>query len=347
MVRGGGSWGRSPRAGACRRGVAKTKPAVTERAERETLRILVPISFLLYFGSLGLSSLCQIISDAVPAATQALVAIVTIKWSLLFLVCVSVIQQRRHYAFLWGAIGIEFFTGLLGYFSSFKNGFFLVIIVMLASRHIWNVRRVLLAVSICLLLVVSSVVWSAIKEDYRDFLSQGSKTQEVLVPIPERVDKLQELVGGLSDEGFFHGVDALISRVGYVTYFALSIGTVPEHLPYERGRLWLDAVKHVFMPRVFFPNKPIIDDSARTTYYTGVVVAGLEQGTSISIGYMGESCIDIGPVGMFIPIFLLGLIYGYIYRLFAKHARYIVFFVAAATSSLLFSAYNFETSNVY
>jgi uncharacterized membrane protein len=77
-----------------------------------------------------------------------------------------------------------------------------------------------------------------------------------------------------------------------------------------------------------------------------VVVAGLEQGTSISIGYMGESYIDFGPIGMFVPIFLLGLLYGYIYRLFVRYARYKLIGFAAATAVLLFSAYNFETSNV-
>src|SRR2546423_4274414 len=45
-----------------RLGMGQKQPAVTERAEREKLRILVPITFLLYVGSLGLSSLFQIIS---------------------------------------------------------------------------------------------------------------------------------------------------------------------------------------------------------------------------------------------------------------------------------------------
>jgi hypothetical protein len=327
-------------------GMGRVERAVGERAESEALRISVPAAFIAYAASFGVSTISKIISDHVPLVAQAFVAIIAIKWLLLFLLCLSVVQQRRHYAFLWCAIGLEFCTGLLGYFSTFKDGFLILIVVMLATRHRWNVRRILLAATVCLLLVVSSIVWSAIKEDYRDFLNQGFRSQEVLVPVPERIDKLQELVSGLSDDGFFRGVDALIARVGYVTYFALTIGNVPEHLPYENGRLWRDAVKHVFIPRVLFPGKGIIDDSARTTYYTGVVVAGLEQGTSISIGYMGESYIDFGPIGMFVPIFLLGLLYGYIYRLFVRYARYKLIGFAAATAVLLFSAYNFETSNV-
>ena len=319
---------------------------LARRAESEALQCSVPIAFVLYLVTFGLSSAFRILSDQIPQLAQALVATVTIKWTLLFVVCLSVIQQRRHFPFLWTAVGVEFFTGLLGYFSSFKNVFFLLIIVMLASRHLWNAKRIILSAVVCVFLIVSSVIWSAIKEDYREFLNQGSKSQEVLVPIPARLGKLQELVTNLTDEGFFQGVDALISRVGYVTYFALTIGNVPDNLPYENGQLWLGAVKHVFMPRVLFPEKAPIDDSERTTYYTGVKVAGMEQGTSISIGYMGESYIDFGPIGMFMPILLLGLLFGVIYRVFIKYARFKIIGFGAATSVLLFSAYNFETSNI-
>ena len=329
-----------------RLGMGRRDRSIMERAESEALQISVPTALFLYLGSFGASTFLRMFSGQFPQATQALVATATIKWMLLFLLCLSVIQQRRQYAFLWAAVALEFFTGLLGYFSSFKNVFFLLIIAMLASRHLWNAKRVLLSVVVCLILVISSIIWSAIKEEYRDFLNQGSRMQEVVVPIPARVDKLQELVGGLTDEGFFQGVEALISRVGYVTYFALTIGNVPDHLPYERGQLWLGAVKHVLMPRAFFPGKAIIDDSVRTSYYTGVQVAGMEQGTSISIGYMGESYIDFGPFGMCAPIFVLGLLFGYLHRFFVKYSRFKTVGFAAATSVLLFSAYNFETSNI-
>ena len=50
--------------------------------------------------------------------------------------------------------------------------------------------------------------------------------------------------------------------------------------------------------------------------YTGSRVAGTEEGTSIGIGYMAESYIDFGPIYMFVPILLLGVFYGLIYRYF-------------------------------
>lgn len=333
-------------AGGIRLGMGQRKPQIADRAEAETLQCSAPLAFGMYFVSLVASAALRIVADRIAQLTQPLLAIATMKWIFLFILCFTVLQSRRGHFYLWLAVLIEFFVGLLGYFSTFKNVFFLLIVVMLASRNIWNLKRIILGVAVCLVLIITSIMWSAIKQDYRDFLNQGSQAQETVVPVSARVEKLQDLVTGLTDEGFFRGVDALIARVGYVTYFALTIGTVPDHIPYERGQLWIGAVKHVLMPRLFFPGKPVIDDSARTSYYTGVMVAGEDQGASISMGYMAESYVDFGPVGMFLPIGLLGMFYGFIYRWLVFRSRFKMFGFASATAILLFSAYNFETSNV-
>ena len=56
--------------------------------------------------------------------------------------------------------------------------------------------------------------------------------------------------------------------------------------------------------------------------YTGVFLASDAQGVSISIGYMVDSYIDFGTMGMFFPIFLLGLLWGTIYKVFFTKSRY-------------------------
>ena len=75
-------------------------------------------------------------------------------------------------------------------------------------------------------------------------------------------------------------------------------------------------------------------------------VAGSEQDTSIGIGYVGESYIDFGPIGMFIPIFLLGVLYGVINRFFITGTRHKLLGSALAVSVLVFNAYKIETSNI-
>src|SRR5262249_38165568 len=124
------------------------------------------------------------------------------------------------------------------------------------------------------------------------------------------------------------------------------IVNVPENVPYEHGTLWFGAIQHAFMPRLFFPNKPTLDDSVRTQKYTGMEVAGREQGASIGIGYIAESYIDFGRYWMLAPIFLLGVFYGLIYRFFAFRQRYGLLGVAAAIAILVFGAYSIETSNI-
>jgi hypothetical protein len=109
--------------------------------------------------------------------------------------------------------------------------------------------------------------------------------------------------------------------------------------------LWWGAIQHVLMPRFLFPNKPAIHDSYRTRFYTRLHVAGPEEGTSVGIGYMGESYVDFGPVGMFTPIFLLGLFYGFIYRWFVQYYELKVIGFAIVTSIIIFGASALEVTN--
>jgi hypothetical protein len=84
-------------------------------------------------------------------------------------------------------------------------------------------------------------------------------------------------------------------------------------MPHENGALFWDAVSRPVMPRLLFPDKEAIDDSVRTNHYTGGL-SGTSEGTSISLGYVAESYIDFGTIGMFPALFLVGLLFGRIYR---------------------------------
>src|SRR5262249_13644375 len=141
------------------------------------------------------------------------------------------------------------------------------------------------------------------------------------------------------------GFEESVERVSYVTYFAHCLANVPANIPFEHGALWLGAVQHSLAPRFLFPNKPTIDDSVRTAKYTGMEVAGRETGASIGIGYMAESSIALGRYGMFAPIFLLGLFFGLVYRVFMSRKREHLLGMACALAILVFGAYTIETSN--
>jgi len=73
----------------------------------------------------------------------------------------------------------------------------------------------------------------------------------------------------------------------------------------------------VFMPRMFFPEKKVLNDKQHLNKYTGLNIYGT---ASFSLGYIPESYIDFGYTFMWVPIFLLGFLIGKIYNNILFHS---------------------------
>ncbi len=243
-------------------------------------------------------------------------------------------------------MGLEFCSGLLGAFANFKSVFFVLAVAALSSSRALQGRRLVTNVLCFVIVFTAGVVWTAVKTDYRSFLADQTLSDDLAPPAARRFEKLGDLVQSLNTNDLSDGIEGMIMRVSYVRFFALSIVNVPTNVSYEGGRLWGGAITHVLTPRVLFPEKEHLDDSERTRLYTGIQVSGVEQNTSIGIGYVGESYIDFGPVIMFVPIFALGLVYGLIYRVFVIRTRHAIIGSALAVACLIFNAYEIERSNI-
>ena len=86
-----------------------------------------------------------------------------------------------------------------------------------------------------------------------------------------------------------------------------------------------------------------MDDSQRTNKYTREHFADFSKGVSISIGYYAESYIDFGYL-MFIMLFILGLLYGNLYKLILLKNKNVI--IPFAFIIVIFSGtYTFETRN--
>jgi hypothetical protein len=311
----------------------------------DALRVDIGKAFVAYLISFVIAGVAERVAFSVPAVTQLIAAFVTLKWLTIFIIGYAIIEQRGGYIFLGSIVLIEIVVGSLGFFSGFKSVFFVLLVVALSSPLAFRGRRLAITFAITVALSCFGVVWSAIKADYREYLNQGSEQQIVAVSAEESADKLTDLLGNVSWESLTNGLDSMILRVSYTNYFALTLINVPDNVPYEHGALWLGALKHIVTPRLFFPEKASLSDSDRTTLYTGIQVAGESRGTSIGIGYVAESYVDFGPIWMFGPIFLLGMFYGLIYRVFIIRSRSKLICTAIAGPILIFGAYTIETSN--
>ena len=186
------------------------------------------------------------------------------------------------------------------------------------------------------------VIWSEIKPEYRRFLSGGQTAQMVTVGFDERVAKLGELVSNIDGAAFSDGVGILIERVAYIDFFAAVINHVPSVVPYQGGAIWWDAIVRPFMPRMFFPEKSAIDDFAETNEYTGLNVAGADKGASIGIGYMAETYIDFGAIGMMPALAAFGYFLGRVYRYLMTSSRSRGLLGIGLTSAIISVAGEFE-----
>ena len=203
----------------------------------------------------------------------------------------------------------ELMVGLTGYFSGFRQVFYLIILAIWSVMGVKRSAVVWMAITLVPLLTLS-VFWATIKGDYRAYVNEGTNLQEVNVSLRDRQAFLRRALEDTDRHRLMDGLDGTLQRIGYIEIFGLCYENVPRNVPHANGRLWKEALLHVLMPRVLFPDKPELADSERTNEFSGSTFAGADAGTSIGIGYVGESYIDFGVPGMFVPIFIIGFLLG-------------------------------------
>jgi hypothetical protein len=301
--------------------------------------------FWVHIATIAAPLLFQAVVAEAPGLAQAVLALTfALRWGTFFLLAYTVLSTRRWRGYLLAATGIELAISTLGFFAEFKYVFLILALALAATRPL-NLATVIKFAALSVAVFCFGVVWSAVKTDYRHFVSGGTGAQVVTVPITERASKLVDLTLNLDEARLRDGVDSLARRVGYVDFFAMTLDRVPRLLPYAGGAVWWGAVKHVLTPRLLFPDKPALQENVLTAKYAGIEY-NFEAGgyTSISLGYMTDAYIDFGVPGMFVLIFGLGVLWGAMYRFFLLRAPVPVFGFALAAAVLVNAAF-FETDS--
>jgi hypothetical protein len=283
----------------------------------------------------------------VPGLNTIIVALGKIKWGFYVLFLFSALTTRKYMrTFILISI-IEIVFSLTGYFSGFKDFIIFIFVGLISFTNLLNFKRITVLIPILIITFYFGALWSAIKGDYRQFLSGGTDRQIVVVSELEALDYLWNRLDLVDYAQLQHGIDQLVDRVSFIDLFSLALDYVPDVLPHEKGEIWKSSILHFFKPRLFFPDKPIIDDSEHSSKYTGIYFADSSQGVSHSIGFMADSYIDYGPVFMFIPIFFLGLMIGFLYKHFLlKSYNTIWDLIYALSFYLLISFYSFNLIKV-
>lgn len=273
-----------------------------------------------YLGFTLLMSFLFTIRFALPGLNTFIVVFNHLKIGVLLFTFFVVHFHKRHQKTLYFILFFEFILGFSSFFSGFKDIIFYFIIAYISFYPLIKRKHLLILIPSFYFIFQLGIIWTAVKGDYRDFLTQGQSIQKAVVSDAAALNKFWELTTELNEEDKKSSLDAFIDRIGYTDFFSLTIEHVPEKQPYENGEVWQTAINHILKPRLLFPDKPAIDDSEHTNQYTGLELADSAKGASHSLGYVADSYIDFGPVGMHIPIFLLGLITGFFFVKLLLHS---------------------------
>jgi hypothetical protein len=232
------------------------------------------------------------------------VLLVTLFW--------EVLRRRNGYVYLWAALLWSFVPKLGGYFSEFKSPLLLLLIAYGCTFRPWDphwwpksLMAFVKASPVVAVLVILLLVWQGgLKRDTREAFDAGYGGANPIARVTTFVEGVQRAVPDLFADPSPY-VERLVERVSYITFFSLVLDHVPSRESHAEGELLWSAFANAVMPRVLFPEKPVLaSDSTYTRRFAGVSVA--EGATSISIGYMAEFYADWGFRGMWLSIFAYG-----------------------------------------
>lgn len=246
---------------------------------------------------------------------QAFIQGSAVKYGGLFMLVYWSLVTGRALPVMVSVVFVEAAMGMTGFFGEFMHTFLIVGIAAISARTKWRPSDFVIIGAVSVTAVAFGIFWSAVKSEYRSYVSLGTGAQIVAVPFEDRVNYLLNKVDAFDAEDLELGLSALVSRHGYTEFLGLTLQYVPESRPHEVGTLTAAAVGNILTPRVLFPWKaPLPHDTDIMVKYTGLPMAW-DIRTSISIGHLGEFYIDFGYVGGLLAMAGLGFFISRLYIL--------------------------------
>jgi hypothetical protein len=245
---------------------------------------------------------------------QVVDALQKLQWGFLFLPFAACVYKSSQLKSLVLIMIVLFVSSFVGIFAEYKNILLypLMFIFCVGTVKI-STRQVVVACFFMFLFVNVTLVWTALKGDYRAYVAAGARGQVFRV---RGVDALSYLADKVPDAlnlaTYQRAALDFSKRLSSIEYLSGVMENVPRSVPHEGGIVLLKAATHIITPRILFPNKPIISETEHLNRFIGRYMADSST-TSLSLGYFGDFYIDFGYAAP-VSIFILGLLIGLIYR---------------------------------
>lgn len=280
-----------------------------------------------------------------PSIRQIIVTADTARLGVVFLILRRLLNPVPRWSLVAMLVVFEVLLGITGFFAGFREPIVLAALATLEVFDRRNVRHWMAMAAACVCTVALGLLWMGIRTEYRRDYVDLDNFEVSRSTRFRNVESLGANFLHADAENIWYTADKLVDRMWTIYYPALAIERVPSHLPHTNGEILSAALAHIVTPRVFFPGKPNLQsDSEKVRKYSGVMVAGAEQNTSIAFGYAAEAYIDFGLPWMFLPVIGFGLAIGLAYALFRRLIWHRDLLVAFATVAFWLSLYLFERS---
>jgi hypothetical protein len=254
-------------------------------------------SFVVGAGLAGVASLF-------PGLAQGILALQGIKLLLLYLVAAQIFASKDQYLWLVAIVIAEVALGATGYIASYQIPLIVVLVAALNSHSVQlRFSQMALAAMVGLALFSVSLVWTAVKPEYRFWLA--TEDPNVTEQISARIEWILDRI----TSGSINYTDAAIkltNRIGYTHFFAVALPRM-ESANYSATSYWMEAVENVLKPRLLFPDKPQLDDTRITSEMTGIKFG---DAVSVSIGFVAQALSDFGFPLMYAPLVFVGMALG-------------------------------------
>lgn len=300
-----------------------------------------------YLIALAVTSTLSGLAFLYAGLTQIIISVVKIKWFFFLLFGFQVFLKKEKKTVFYLLVAFEFISGFYSFFSEFKTVIYYLAVLLLSFVATINFKQMAIGAIGMFFLVFLGLTWTSVKNEYRTFLNKGKAEQVTSVSKDDALEKLLELSNESQEKKNDGAAKSLLERLQYTYHFAKAIERVPETLPFQNGANWLENIEFATTPRFLNPDKPIIDNSAKATKYTGIRYLGSKQGVSFSLGYFAEFYIDFGPYLMMLGILFLGFIYAMLYKHFLTKSSDNPVYNYAIVGAFFFEFANFEIDGTF
>jgi hypothetical protein len=213
-------------------------------------------------------------------------------------------MQGRMHIYILIALVLELLIGMTNFIASYQPAFVTVLAAILNwAGGRFSLAKLFAAATVLFVFFWTSLIWTAIKPEFRRWLFEADPA--VTASWTQRSNWILDRLGeelDLQKAGV-----KLADRIGYTQLYALAIPLL-DVTEGRRSNYLLGAVEEVLMPRVLFPDKPILNDTKITMELTGLQ---FNKSTSVSIGYVAEATADFGFYGMLLELFAIGWVLGF------------------------------------